>query len=80
VIRRNPLGLGGRVLLLILPVTAIVIALAFLAPAYAHPGCVETAVNFGIALVGVGAATSAGAGARSGADAGAGLSPSSSRP
>jgi hypothetical protein len=76
----NPLGLGGRVLLLILPVTAIVIALAFLAPAYAHPGWVETAVNFGIALVGVGAATSAGAGARSGADAGAGLSPSSSRP
>jgi hypothetical protein len=76
VIRRNPLGLGGRVLLLILPVTAIVIALAFLAPAYAHPGWMETAVNFGIALVGVGAAT----GARSGADAGAGLSPSSSRP
>lgn len=59
VVRRNPLGVGGRVLLLILPVTAIVVALAFLAPAYAHPGWVETAVNVGIALIGVGVAAGA---------------------
>ena len=75
-IRTNPVGVGGRVLVLILPVTAIIIALAFLAPAYAHPGWVETVVNVGIALIGVGAVT------RSAADAGAvaGVSPSSSRP
>lgn len=91
VVRRNPLGVGGRVLLLILPVTAIVIALAFLAPALAHPGWVETVVNVGLALIGVGVtagvARAAGAGtsgagtsgaAGSGADAD--VSPSSSRP
>lgn len=75
-VRSNPIGLGGRVLLLILPVTAVVLALAFLAPAYAHPGWVETVVNFGIALVGVGVGAAAGSG--SGSEAG--LSPSSSRP
>ena len=94
VLRRNPLGVGGRVLLLILPVTAVVVALAFLAPAYAHPGWVETVVNVGIALVGVGvvAGTPAGseasgagaAGAQTddaaGSGPGAGVSPSSSRP
>ncbi|HOZ59947.1 MAG TPA: hypothetical protein PKY70_17340 [Nakamurella multipartita] len=75
-IRSNPVGIGGRVLVLILPVTAVIVALAFLAPAYAHPGWVETVVNFGIALVGVGVGAATGAG--SGAEAG--LSPSSSRP
>jgi hypothetical protein len=75
-IRMNPVGIGGRVLALILPVTAVIVALAFLAPAYAHPGWVETVVNFGIALIGVGAVS------RSAAEAGAvaGFSPSSSRP
>lgn len=58
-LRNNPVGAGGRVLAWILPVTAVVIALAFLAPAYAHPGWVETVVNVGIALVGVGAAARA---------------------
>ncbi len=75
-VRSNPIGLGGRVLLLILPVTAVVLALAFLVPAYAHPGWVETVVNVGIALVGVGVGAAAGAGS----DSEAGFSPSSSRP
>lgn len=75
-IRTNPVGIGGRVLVLILPVTALIIALAFLAPAYAHPGWVETVVNFGIALIGVGVATPVVAGS----GAGARVSPSSSRP
>ena len=73
-IRPNPVGVGGRVLALILPVTAIVIALAFLAPAYAHPGWVETVVNVGIALIGVGVAT------RSAGGPVTEVSPSSSRP
>ncbi|WP_395727910.1 hypothetical protein [Nakamurella sp.] len=73
-IRTNPVGIGGRVLVLILPVTGIIIALAFLAPAYAHPGWVETVVNVGIALIGVGVAAPAVAGAA------AEVSPSSSRP
>jgi hypothetical protein len=60
----------------ILPVTAMVVALAFLAPAYAHPGWVETVVNVGIALIGVGVVTRSTAGA--GVDAE--VSPSSSRP
>jgi hypothetical protein len=76
VIRANPVGIGGRVLAWILPVTAMVVALAFLAPAYAHPGWVETVVNVGIALIGVGVVTRSTAGA--GVDAE--VSPSSSRP
>lgn len=74
-LRNNPVGIGGRVLAGILPVTAVVVALAFLAPAYAHPGYVETVVNVGLALVGVGAArpVAAGSGARTE------VSPSSSR-
>lgn len=73
-IRTNPVGVGGRVLALILPVTAIVIALAFLAPAYAHPGWIETVVNVGIALIGVAVGTR-----RAGGTV-AEVSPSSSRP
>lgn len=73
VLRNNPVGIGGRVLAWILPVAAVVVALAFLAPAYAHPGWIETVVNVGIALIGVraGAARSV---------AGPAVSPSSSRP
>ncbi len=56
VLRDNPIGIGGRVLAWVLPVIAIVVALAFLAPAHAHPGWVETVVNVGIALIGVRAA------------------------
>lgn len=54
-LRRNPVGIGGRVLAWILPVTAVVVALVLVAPGYAHPGYVETVVNVGLALIGVGA-------------------------
>lgn len=53
-VRNNPAGLGGRVLAWILPVTGAVVALGFVAPAFAHPGYVETVVNFGLALIRVG--------------------------
>jgi hypothetical protein len=54
-IRRNELGLGGQVLRLMVPVVLATIGLGFVAPDWAHPGYLETTVNFGISLIGVGA-------------------------
>lgn len=54
-LRRNPLGIGARVLLATLPVAALVVALGFLAPAWAHPGWVEVVTGIGMSLLGVGA-------------------------
>ncbi|MDO5739958.1 MAG: hypothetical protein Q4P07_07395 [Ornithinimicrobium sp.] len=42
-----------------IPAVGAVALLAWLAPDWAHPGYVETVVNFGIALLGVGAVSSA---------------------
>jgi hypothetical protein len=53
-LRTNRLGVGGRVLGLLLPVAAGTAALGLLGSSWAHPGYVETVINLGIALVGVG--------------------------
>jgi hypothetical protein len=52
-IRRNPLGIGGRVLLGVLPAFLLVIVLAFVSPAWAHPGIAEVVTGVGLALLGV---------------------------
>ncbi len=56
VLRRNPLGIGGRVLAVLIVVTPLTFVLGFAAPAWAHPAYVEATIAFGIALIGVGAA------------------------
>ena len=56
VLRNNPLGVGGRVLGALIPAVLLTVVLGFLAPTWGHPGYVETVMNFGMALVGVGAA------------------------
>jgi hypothetical protein len=55
VLRRNELGLGGQVLRLMLPVALATAGLGFVAQDWAHPGYLETTVNLGVALIGVGA-------------------------
>ncbi|WP_168627590.1 hypothetical protein [Cryobacterium sp. BB307] len=55
-IRRNPLGIGGRVLLGVLPAFLLVIALAFISPDWAHPGIAEVVAGVGLALLGAGSA------------------------
>lgn len=52
-IRRNPLGVGGRVLLGVLPAIAVVVVLGIVAPASAHPGIIELVVGVGLSLLGV---------------------------
>ena len=47
-------GVGARVLAAITPVLAITVLLGFLAPAWTHPGYVETLIHFGAALHGGG--------------------------
>lgn len=61
VVRRNPLGVGGRVLAGVIPVVLATVALGFLAPGWAHPAYLETTINFGVALLGVGATAAVGA-------------------
>jgi hypothetical protein len=56
VLRRNPLGYGGRVLGLVVPVLVVTVLLGLAASDWAHPGYVETVIYFGLALIGVGAA------------------------
>lgn len=53
-LRRATLGLGGRVLLTAWPVLLLTVGLMALGSDWAHPGYLETAVNVGIALSGVG--------------------------
>ena len=60
VVRRNPLGIGGRMLGAVIPVVLATVALGFLAPDWAHPAYVETTINFGVALLGVGVTAAAG--------------------
>ncbi len=52
-VRRNPLGVGSRVLLGVLPAIAVVVLLGFIAPAFAHPGIVEVVAGVGLSLLGV---------------------------
>ena len=61
VLRNNPLGYGGRLLGLLVPVLAVTVLLGFVAPAWSHPGYIETVIHFGLALTGVLAGTTTGA-------------------
>jgi hypothetical protein len=54
--RDRRLGVGARVLLLMLPVFGGMMLLAWLAPAWAHPAYLETTLQLGLALLGVDAA------------------------
>ena len=56
VLRNNPLGYGGRLLLLLVPVLGVTVLLGFIDSHWAHPGFVETIIHFGVALIGVRAA------------------------
>lgn len=55
VLRANPLGIGGRVLALIVPAIALVAVVALVAPAWASPVWVTVTVIVGTALLGVNA-------------------------
>jgi len=59
VVRRNPLGLGGRVLGLLLPAVGLTVLLAAVAPDLASPVFCTMVVLGGVALVGVRAETRA---------------------
>lgn len=54
-LRTNPLGVGGRILLGILPAFGLVVLLAAIAPAWEHPGYIEFVQGVGMSLLGVGA-------------------------
>jgi hypothetical protein len=56
VLRNNPLGYGGRLLGLLVPVLGVSVLLGFVASDWAHPGYVETIIHFGVAMIGVRAA------------------------
>ena len=56
VLRNNPLGYGGRLLLMLVPVLGVTVLLGFIDSDWAHPGYVETVIHFGVALIGVRAA------------------------
>jgi hypothetical protein len=58
-LRNGSMGIGGRLLALMLPMFGVTLLLAWLAPAWAHPAYLEATLNFGIALLGVGAAAPA---------------------
>ncbi len=60
VLRRNLLGLGGRVLRLLLPVVGLTVLLGVVGSPWAHPAYVETVINVGLALVGAGVGASVG--------------------
>jgi len=53
VLRNNPLGYGGRLLGLLIPVLGATVLLGFIASDWAHPGYAETVIYFGVALIGV---------------------------
>lgn len=55
-LRTSALGIGARVLALMLPVAGLTALVAYVAPAWAHPAYLETTLHFGIALLGVNAA------------------------
>lgn len=55
-LRTNPLGIGGRVLLGVLPAVGLVVLLSAAAPEWAHPGYVEFVQGVGMSLLGAGAA------------------------
>lgn len=72
VLRRNPLGLGGRILRWLLPTVALTVLAAVVVPEVAHPFAIEAVLNFGVALIGIRAVTpdlSASTSARSGTGA-----------
>lgn len=56
-LRTNPLGVGGRILLGVLPAVALILVLAAVAPDWSHPGYVEFVVGVGMSLLGAGAST-----------------------
>lgn len=51
--RGTRLGHGGRVLGLLVPVLALTLLLAAVAPSWAHPAYAETVIYLGVALIGV---------------------------
>jgi hypothetical protein len=55
--RTRTLGAGARVLVWMVPVFGFTMVLAWLAPLWAHPAYLETTLQLGLALLGVGAAT-----------------------
>ncbi len=56
VLRNNPLGIGGRILGAMAPVLGILVLLGFVANSWVHPAYLEVIINYGVALIGVGAA------------------------
>ncbi|QZY28213.1 hypothetical protein [Nocardioides coralli] len=52
-LRSPALGIGPRMLALMLPVLGVTVLLGWLAPAWAHPAYLETTFSFGLALLGV---------------------------
>jgi hypothetical protein len=54
-LRSRALGIGARLLALVLPVLAVTLLLQAVAPAWAHPAYLETTLQLGLALLGVGA-------------------------
>ena len=57
-LRDRSLGYGARVLQAMLPAFALMVVVAWVAYDFAHPAYVETVLQFGIALLGVGVVTS----------------------
>jgi len=54
-LRTDALGVGARVLALLLPALGATVLLAWLTPLWAHPAYLETLTYVGLALLGVGA-------------------------
>jgi hypothetical protein len=52
VVRSNPLGVGGRILLLIVPAVAVTVLLALVAPAFASPVYCTAVALTGLSLIG----------------------------
>lgn len=71
--RSRTLGVGARVLQLMIPAAIFTALIAAIAVDWAHPAYVETVSGFGLALLGVG--EGAGVRARKGAQAAAGTAP-----
>ncbi|MFT4297235.1 MAG: hypothetical protein QM582_17675 [Micropruina sp.] len=56
-LRSNPLGIGGRILLGILPAIGLVVLLGTVGSPWEHPGYIELVQGVGMSLLGVGATT-----------------------
>ena len=54
-LRTQVLGVGARILALMLPVLGLTLLLTSLLPLWAHPAYLETTLHLGLALLGVGA-------------------------